>query len=86
MAQRSNLIVGTLAALAAMAYVTLRQRLHDRRLAAQPIHEITWEGEGGNVPEVALENGNQGRSARIEPPPHASELSDGREFEFPRAS
>ena len=85
MAHRSNLIIGTLAALAALAYVSLRQRMQDRRLASPPIHEITWEGEGGNVPEVALENGNQGRSARVEPPAHASELSEGREFEFPKA-
>jgi hypothetical protein len=75
-------MVGAAATLAAMAYVTLRQRMRDQRLLAQPIHEVVWEGEGGNVPEVALENGNQGRSARVEPPAHASEIDD-KNFQFP---
>ncbi len=80
---RSNLMVGAAATLAVMAYVTLRQRMREHRLVSQPIHEVVWEGEGGNVPEVALENGNQGRSARVDPPAHASDIDTGKSFQFP---
>jgi hypothetical protein len=82
---RSNLVVGVAATLAAMAYVTLRERMREQRMAAQAYHEVVWEGEGGNVPEVALENGNQGRSERVEVPAHAADVDERQSFPFPTA-
>jgi hypothetical protein len=81
---RTNLIVGTLATLAAMAYVTLRERMREQRLQGHPQAEIRWEGEGGNVPEVAVEAGIQGQSELASPPTFAA-ASDEHNFQFPRA-
>jgi hypothetical protein len=82
---RTNLVVGTLATLAAMAYMTLRERMRETRTQTLPQAENRWEGEGGNVPEVALETGTQGQSERKAPPAVATDVDDRQSFSFPRA-
>jgi hypothetical protein len=82
---KTNLVVATLATLAAMAYMTLRDQMRERRRLTVRHAENRWEGEGGNVPEVALENGLQGRSEQAEVPEHASDIDTRQAFRFPRA-
>jgi hypothetical protein len=82
---RTNLVVGTVATLAAMAYMTLRERMREKRLQVPPQAENRWENEGGNVPEVALENGTQGQSQRTARPVVATVVDDRQSFPFPRA-
>jgi hypothetical protein len=47
-----------------MTVLAMRRSAVESRLRARHAEVLRWEGEGGTVPEVARQTGQQGREAR----------------------
>jgi hypothetical protein len=62
-AVKSGFVLGFFSMIGALAYTGWRKFTRSREISAASHPAVTqWEGEGGNVPEVSVQAGQQARS------------------------